>query len=159
MAITQVRGTNILDGSVQRADLDTTTAGSAVVRKLIAGTNITFSSTGVDAGTGDVTVNATGGAGGGSTVTTGTAIIDFGAAPGTNIVSVNVTGQTGILTTSYVMCWINGDDSTASHNAYEHMLSPIKVNASAISSGVGFTINAITDLRLTGTFSVRYSWV
>lgn len=45
-------------GSVQRDDLDVTTAGQAVVRKIIAGTNITISQTGVDNGTGDVTINA-----------------------------------------------------------------------------------------------------
>lgn len=59
MARTQLTGLQINDGTVQRADLDATTAGNAVVKKVIAGTNITFSSTGVDAGTGDVTINAT----------------------------------------------------------------------------------------------------
>lgn len=58
MPVTGVRGRQILDGDVFRDDLNITTTGSAVVRKLIAGTNITFSSTGVDAGTGDVTINA-----------------------------------------------------------------------------------------------------
>jgi hypothetical protein len=59
MARTQLTGQQINDGTVQRADLDATTAGNAVLKKVIAGTNITFSSTGVDAGTGDVTINAT----------------------------------------------------------------------------------------------------
>lgn len=48
-------------GSVQRNDIDITTTGQALVTKLVAGTNISFSSTGVDAGTGDVTINASGG--------------------------------------------------------------------------------------------------
>jgi len=61
MAATNVRGGQVLDGSIQRADLDATTVGGAVIRKIIQGTNITISSTGADSGTGDVTINATGG--------------------------------------------------------------------------------------------------
>jgi hypothetical protein len=64
MAATAIRGAQIQDGTVQRADLDITTVGSAVVRKLVQGTGITLSSTGADSGTGDVTINAVGGGGG-----------------------------------------------------------------------------------------------
>lgn len=64
MAQTQVRGSQILNASIQRQDLDTTTVGQAVATKLIQGTNITLSSTGADSGTGDVTINCpTGGTG------------------------------------------------------------------------------------------------
>jgi len=55
-------GDDILDGSVQRKDLDVSTPGQAVVRRIIAGTNISIGSTGIDSGTGDVTINASGGA-------------------------------------------------------------------------------------------------
>ena len=58
MAITQVRGQQVLNGTVQRADIDSTTAGQALITKVIAGTNITLTSTGANAGTGDVTINA-----------------------------------------------------------------------------------------------------
>jgi hypothetical protein len=65
VATTVVRGAQIKDSTIQRADLDDGIAagvtGVAVVRKLIQGTNITLSSTGFDSGTGDVTINATGG--------------------------------------------------------------------------------------------------
>ena len=63
MPVTGLRGRQILDGDVLRNDLNITTSGSAVIRRIIAGTNITISSTGVDTGTGDVTINATGGTG------------------------------------------------------------------------------------------------
>lgn len=46
-------------GNVQRNDLDVSTAGEAVITKVIAGTGISLSSTGVDAGTGDVVINST----------------------------------------------------------------------------------------------------
>jgi hypothetical protein len=61
MAKTSIRGTQVVDGTIQRHDLDTTTVGQAVVAKLIQGTNVTLSSTGGDAGTGDVTVSVPGG--------------------------------------------------------------------------------------------------
>jgi hypothetical protein len=57
MATTVVRGGQIKDATIQRVDLDTSTAGQAVVAKIVQGTGITISSTGADSGTGDVTIN------------------------------------------------------------------------------------------------------
>lgn len=75
MAITGVRGRQILDGSVGRADLNTTVTGDAVIRKLIQSTGLSISSTGVDAGTGDVTITlATSGVGAGGTFGSSTLI-------------------------------------------------------------------------------------
>jgi hypothetical protein len=58
MAKTEVRAGQIKDADIQRVDIDVSTSGQALIRKVIAGTNITIGSTGVDAGTGDVTINA-----------------------------------------------------------------------------------------------------
>lgn len=57
MARTQLTGRQINDSSVSREDLDSTTVGQSVIKKLIAGSNITITQTGVDSGTGDVTIN------------------------------------------------------------------------------------------------------
>lgn len=57
MAKTEVTSTQIKDGTVNRDDLNTTTAGKAVVAKIIQGSGISISSTGADAGTGDVTIS------------------------------------------------------------------------------------------------------
>jgi phage-related tail fiber protein len=55
---TGAAGTDAIeDGSVSRVDMNTTVVGESVITKLIAGTNITISSTGADTGTGDVTVS------------------------------------------------------------------------------------------------------
>lgn len=89
---------------------------------------------------------------------TGAATVDFGAAPGTNIATTVVTGQTDILSTSSVDAFLMAE-ATADHNAYEHIVVPLQIIASDIVAGVGFTINAVSDLRLTGTFAVRWSWV
>lgn len=90
-------------------------------------------------------------------VATGSAIVNFGAAPGTNQVSVTVTGQTAILATSTIACFFMGD-ATATHNIEEHLFAEINLRASAIVPGVGFTINAVTEWRLSGTFEVRWTW-
>jgi hypothetical protein len=56
MARTQIRSGQLGDGEVQRDDLNATTTGQAVVKKLVESTGVQLTSTGVDAGTGDVTV-------------------------------------------------------------------------------------------------------
>lgn len=88
---------------------------------------------------------------------TGTAVLNFGAAPGTNFVTVAVTGQTGITTGSHVEAWMMAE-STATHNAYEHAIAPIKLTVGDIVANTGFTINAVTDWRLTGTFNAHWVW-
>ena len=89
---------------------------------------------------------------------TGTATLDFGATPGTNHVSVAVTGQGAIGANDHVEAFMQGNDSTATHNVYEHMIVPIRLSVSDIIAGTGFTINAITELRLDGTFKCRWAW-
>lgn len=61
MPPTQIRGTQVDDGTIQRRDLDTATVGQAVVAKLVQGANVTLTSTGADSGTGDVTIAVPGG--------------------------------------------------------------------------------------------------
>lgn len=52
-------GDDILDGTVQRKDIDITTVGQSVMRKLIAGTGVVMESyTGADEGTGDVEISS-----------------------------------------------------------------------------------------------------
>lgn len=80
-----------------------------------------------------------GGGGGGANV--GTATVDFGAFPGSSHATVAVTGQASIVAGSVVQAWIR-PVATADHSADEHMLETIKVHASDIVAGTGFTINA-----------------
>lgn len=90
----------------------------------------------------------------------GMVALDFGPAPGTNIASALVTGQTGILSTSPAEAWIQGTDYTSDHNAYEHYMMPqsVAVSVTAVSSGVGFTVTGVTQLRLTGQVVCRWAW-
>jgi hypothetical protein len=75
MTRTNVTGRLIQDGSVQREDLNVSSSGQAVITKVIAGEGVTISSTGIDPGTGDVTISA---AISGINTHSGSAIVDFG---------------------------------------------------------------------------------
>jgi hypothetical protein len=90
----------------------------------------------------DGTFAAPPGGGGGANV--GTATIDFGAFPGSSHATVIVTGQAGIVAGSVVQAWIR-PVATADHSADEHMLETLKVHASSIVAGTGFTVNAFND--------------
>lgn len=89
----------------------------------------------------------------------GIATISFGAAPGTNIVSIDVTGQTNITSTSVVKAYMN-KNSTTDHNGIEHQMLGLALSLTTgdIVDGTGFTIYAYTDLRLTGTFKINWEW-
>lgn len=89
---------------------------------------------------------------------TGTAVLNFGATPGTNYVTTTITGQAAIATNSQVEAWLMVE-STATHNAYEHSMVPLLIRCGNIVAGTGFDITAVTDLRLDGTFSVHWVWV
>ena len=85
--------------------------------------------------------------------------MDFGSTPGTNQVSVAVTGETGIGGSSLAEAWLS-PVATATHNLEEIKLMTIKLGvlAHTISNGVGFTITGTTELRLTGTVNVNWVW-
>jgi hypothetical protein len=91
----------------------------------------------------------------------GTITFDFGAAPGTNVVSTAV-ADAAIGAASDIEIYLSGLDSTATHNAYEHglmaALAPLQMTPISRSAGVGFTGQIATQLRLTGTVAARYIW-
>lgn len=96
---------------------------------------------------------------GGSGATGGSATLDFGAAPGSSVASIAVTGQTGILSGSRIHAWVQG--STADHNEYEHsriLPGRVGLGIGDIVAGTGFTIHAETEMRLTGDVSVKWEW-
>lgn len=91
----------------------------------------------------------------------GTAILNFGAAPGNQDASVAVAGQTGLVAaTSAVEAWLMAD-TTADHGPDEHIVaaSVMKTRAGSLVDGTGFTIFGHADTRLTGQFTVHWVWV
>ena len=87
----------------------------------------------------------------------GTAILDFGSAPGTNHVMVTV-NSAGILSSSIAEAWKMAE-STATHNSIEHILVPLDLSCEINSNGGSFIIHAVSELRLTGTFQVHWVWL
>jgi len=89
-----------------------------------------------------------------SKIISGTATIDFGV--GNNIATVTVTSAS-VTTASAIVVVVDGDGVTASHNAYEHRMVPLKLTAGNIVNGVSFDIIATTELLLTGSFNLKYT--
>ena len=98
-----------------------------------------------------------GSAGSGTVITSGGSTIDFGSGSGTNLVSTTVTGQTGLGSGSIVKAWVSYS-STASHNAIEHLVTPIKIGVDTLVVNTGFKITAFSEFTLTGTFNVNWEW-
>ncbi len=98
--------------------------------------------------------------GSGTTVNTGEATLSFGSTP-TNEATVTITGQTSILTTSKVQCWIMGA-TTSDNNESSHLFGGISINlvSSIPVASTGFTIYASTIVGyVTGDFKVKWSWI
>lgn len=92
--------------------------------------------------------------------TTGTATLDFGSASASNQeASVAVTGQAGILSTSDAEAYFMAE-STSDNDADAHMIAAklCKLVVGSLVAGTGFTITALNDGELTGTFKVRWVW-
>lgn len=91
---------------------------------------------------------------------TGTATIDFGAAPGSNEASVAVTGQGAILVSSKAEAWVMADDTSVDHTASDHRYFPVfaSLTCGTPTAGVGFTIYGRSTQKLTGKWTVRYVW-
>lgn len=84
--------------------------------------------------------------GGGTVLGSGTSTVDFGSGGSSHTTTV-VTGQAAILAGSLVYCWIK-PTATVDHSADEHIVEPIRVVASDIVAGVGFTLHAMNTSEL-----------
>lgn len=96
------------------------------------------------------------GPGGGTTVYSGTAEIDFGA--GKTDAKVVITGQTGILATSNLGVHIRVA-ATTNNTADNHWVEPLTIVAGNIVPGVGFTIYGnCHQNRAHGKYNVSWNW-
>jgi hypothetical protein len=89
----------------------------------------------------------------------GRAVLDFGSTP-TDIATVAITGQGGILGTSFVEAWIDPTTSaTPDHSNDEHTMADFSVRCRDIIPGVGFTIqgDARSGLEM-GKWNISWVW-
>ena len=89
----------------------------------------------------------------------GNATLDFGT--GANEASVVVISQTGILATSQVFLTIKADATSTSHTANDHkyFLQLCSLTNDTLTVNSGFTIYARSVHKLTGTWTVSFSWI
>ena len=99
-----------------------------------------------------------GGGGGGSGLTEGITEVNFGTGMGSNIATVTITGQTGVVASTTIVRASIRPITTVDNNAYEHIIAPIKVSVADLVTGVGFTIYATSTWRLNGIYSVQWSY-
>ena len=92
---------------------------------------------------------------------TGSAIVDFGAFPGSAQANVVVTGQASIVSGSKAEAWLDPTaTATADHSQDEHIVIDLDVRCAALVAGTGFTIWATSRSGLTyGQFNVSWVWV
>ena len=96
-----------------------------------------------------------------TSIHTGTAILDFGAFPGSSIASVDIVGQSAIDTSSRVRLYISGDSVSADHTAPDHMFFQCFASTVAgnIIPNVGFTIYGTTLHQLQGQWVINWEWI
>jgi hypothetical protein len=88
----------------------------------------------------------------------GSTTIDFGDAPGTNVITKTVSSLTGLTSSGYAEAWIRVA-ATADFNAYEHStILAQHVRFAATPGTDSMVITATSDLRLNGLVSVNYVW-
>lgn len=88
----------------------------------------------------------------------GTTTFNFGAAPGTNVVTTTVT-DTNVTSGSRIELYLMGTDTTTEHNAYEHSILPLlgwTATVISITNGASFVAQAATTTRITGNIACRY---
>lgn len=101
---------------------------------------------------------ATSGGGGGTTINSGSATLDFGAFPGSSEASVAVAAATvGAGTRAWA--YFRGDDTATGHTAADHRYAPGLIALSvAVTAGVGLTIYGRCLDAMQGQWTVRYGW-
>jgi len=90
----------------------------------------------------------------------GSSTLNFGSPPGNNDTTLVVTGQTLLPANAHIQVYIQGNDGTADHTAFEHgiLSTYIVCFVSDVIAGTGFTITMMSRLRLTGQMTVRWRW-
>ena len=89
----------------------------------------------------------------------GTAVIYFGAFPGSSEAFVVITGQGSIASDSDTDAWfisVPTSDHTLNDHAYAAVL--VGLTSGAIVGGTGFTIYARCLQKMQGTFNIEWAW-
>lgn len=98
------------------------------------------------------------GGGGGTTINSGSATLDFGAFPGSSEASVAVAAP-AVAAGTKAWAYFRGDDTATGHTAADHRYAAALVALSVeVAAGVGLTIYGRCLDAMQGQFTVRYGW-
>lgn len=97
---------------------------------------------------------------GGGGLTQGTAVLDFGAFPGSNTASVVVGGLAGISAGHKPKAFVNANATTADHTASDHKYFACFVGLACgdIVPATSMSIHAISLEKLQGQWTVNYEF-
>ena len=89
----------------------------------------------------------------------GSAIVDFGAFPGSNEASIAVIGQDDIAAGAFCEAWVNAK-ATTDHTVSDHTYAAwlFHPSCSAATAGTGFTIYCTSPEKMQGTFNLNWVW-
>jgi len=95
----------------------------------------------------------------GASIVKGTSVINFGSYPGQSNLEFIVTGQTTITAASRIVVRLS-TIATADHTSDHHIIASLctSLQARTIVNSVGFTIVAISQIPLTGSFNVLWEY-
>jgi hypothetical protein len=147
----KVTGEQIKDNTIQRKDIDVTTVGQSVITKIIQGSGVTIQSTGADAGTGDVTINFSGNAGGGQI---NEIEVNFGNTPVMekmfNIIDAAVTATTKIIA-------VQSGSAPTGKNADDNEMDVIHFTAFPKTGNFDLYATVISGFKVGGFYKVLYT--
>lgn len=87
----------------------------------------------------------------------GVTTVSFGSGDGSNEASANVTASTAY-SAERVMAWVSADDTSVDHTKNDHKYFALFAKLTTQLTGGGFIINVRSAHKLSGTFTVRYSY-
>ena len=89
----------------------------------------------------------------------GSAVVNFGAFPGSNEASVVISGQDSIGADALCEAWVNAK-ATADHTVSDHTYAAVLMHpaCSVATAATGFTIYCTSPEKMQGTFNLNWVW-
>lgn len=161
-------GTGLTGGGALSSDVTLAIAAGGVGPSQLAATGVVAGTYGDATNVPSLTVDASGRVTAaslvpitrGAAVYSGTAILDFGAFPGSNEAFTTVAGQSAITSATVVTVQVVGSGASGSHTSNDHryFAALTGLTHGTPTDGDGFVIYARSTEKMQGTFLVQWSY-